>query len=285
MTDQEPQRRTMQAAADGNGRLAARPKPPAVNRSTGPHPLGLDATRDGWLYVPDRYRSAQPAPLLVFLHGAGGGAHRGKRLFQFIANRTGILLLVPESRGCTWDIIRGDFGPDVRFLDQALAHTFTAYALDAARLALGGFSDGASYALSLGLSNGDLFTHIIAWSPGFAAPARPYGRPRVFMTLVPAIGCYRSSGVVGALCQACVLPAMMSSTVNPAVGTSSCHGAHGTRSAGSWRHPRNAHPAIRYDEGAIAQAEHNYILRVDPRCMRSYFCYDSWVPTFEEEHV
>jgi hypothetical protein len=246
--------------------------------------LGLDAARDGWLYVPDRYRSAQPAPLLVFLHGAGGGAHRGKRLFQFIANRTGILLLVPESRGCTWDIIRGGFGPDVRFLDQALAHTFTAYALDAARLALGGFSDGASYALSLGLANGDLLPISSRGRQG-SRHRRPYGRPRVFMTLVPAIGCYRSSGVVGALCQACVLPAMMSSTVNPAVGTSSCHGAHGTRSTGFFRHPGNAHPAMRYDGGAPAQAEHSYILRVDPRCMRSYFCYDSWVPTFVEEHV
>ncbi len=30
-----------------------------------------------------------------------------------------------------------------------------------------GFSDGASYALSLGVPNGDLFTHIVAFSPGF----------------------------------------------------------------------------------------------------------------------
>lgn len=30
-----------------------------------------------------------------------------------------------------------------------------------------GFSDGASYALSLGLPNGNLFSHIVAFSPGF----------------------------------------------------------------------------------------------------------------------
>jgi len=35
-----------------------------------------------------------------------------------------------------------------------------------------GFSDGASYALSVGITNGDLFTHVIAFSPGFVAPAR-----------------------------------------------------------------------------------------------------------------
>ena len=33
-----------------------------------------------------------------------------------------------------------------------------------------GFSDGASYALSLGAANGDLFTHIAAFSPGFMRP-------------------------------------------------------------------------------------------------------------------
>jgi phospholipase/carboxylesterase len=34
-------------------------------------------------------------------------------------------------------------------------------------VALGGFSDGASYALSLDLTNGDLFASLIAFSPGF----------------------------------------------------------------------------------------------------------------------
>lgn len=181
MTNQVPHQQDTQAVAAGDGRLGARSKQPTANGPTGPHPLGLGAARDGWLYVPAGYRTEQPAPLLVFLHGAGGGAQRGKHLFQFIADRTGVVLLVPESRGRTWDVIRGGFAQDVLFIDQALAHTFTAYAVDTSRLAIGGFSDGASYALSLGLTNGDLFTHIIALSPGFAAPDRRHGRPRLFM--------------------------------------------------------------------------------------------------------
>src|SRR3712207_7974813 len=44
-----------------------------------------------------------------------------------------------------------------------------------------GFSDGASYALSLGIPNGDLFTHLVAFSPGFAAPDGQRGHPRVFV--------------------------------------------------------------------------------------------------------
>src|SRR5205814_1579092 len=59
---------------------------------------------------------------------------------------------------------------------------FSEYSVDAARIALGGFSDGASYALSLGLSNGQLFRYILAFSPGFMAPARIEGQPNVFIS-------------------------------------------------------------------------------------------------------
>jgi phospholipase/carboxylesterase len=41
---------------------------------------------------------------------------------------------------------------------------------------------GASYALSLGLANADLFTHVLAFSPGFIAPVRPAGTPRVYLS-------------------------------------------------------------------------------------------------------
>src|SRR4026209_2893772 len=68
------------------------------------------------------------------------------------------------------------------FIDAALRYTFQRVAIDPRRLALGGFSDGASYTLSLGLANGDLFTHLVAFSPGFIArPAPAAGRPLGFM--------------------------------------------------------------------------------------------------------
>jgi phospholipase/carboxylesterase len=40
----------------------------------------------------------------------------------------------------------------------------------------------ASYGLSLGIANGDLFRHVLAWSPGFAALATRVGTPRVFVS-------------------------------------------------------------------------------------------------------
>ena len=55
-------------------------------------------------------------------------------------------------------------------MDQAVHHVFERYSIDPGRIGLAGFSDGASYALSLGVANGDLFTHIMAFSPGFMRP-------------------------------------------------------------------------------------------------------------------
>lgn len=68
------------------------------------------------------------------------------------------------------------------FLDGALTQVFSQYSIDPDRLAIGGFSDGAPYALSLGLSNGDLFSHIIAFSPGFFHTAGATGKPQVFIS-------------------------------------------------------------------------------------------------------
>ena len=56
------------------------------------------------------------------------------------------------------------------------------YCSEAGHVAIGGFSDGASYALSLGLSNGDLFTHVMAFSPGFMQPAQRIGKPRIYLS-------------------------------------------------------------------------------------------------------
>ena len=164
-------------------RLRARPVPVPLERiQPGEHRLALGADRDGLLYVPRELPAA--APLLVLLHGATGAA-RGitSRLDVFVlADRVKAVVLAPDSRRGTWDVIRGEFGRDVAFLETALRHTFARVAIDPRRLAIGGFSDGATYGLSLGLINGDLFTHVLAFSPGFlVAPART-GRPSIFVS-------------------------------------------------------------------------------------------------------
>jgi phospholipase/carboxylesterase len=125
---------------------------------------------------------ASPLRLVLALHGAGGNAKGGLAPLLPLADTHGLLLVAPTSQSSTWDAVTGRWGPDVRRIDDALAQVFGSYPIDPARLAVSGFSDGASYALSLGLANADLFTHVIAFSPGFIAPALRFGTPRVFLS-------------------------------------------------------------------------------------------------------
>jgi phospholipase/carboxylesterase len=144
--------------------------------------LGVAARGDHLLYVPEGYRAAHPAPMVVLLHGAGGDARATLELLRGLADATGAILLAPTSHDYTWDVIVGGYGPDVEAIDRALQEAFSRYAVDPARLAVGGFSDGASYALSLGIDNGDLFTDVLAFSPGFMAPSVMVGTPRFFVS-------------------------------------------------------------------------------------------------------
>ena len=177
-----PRTRTAGETA-AEARLLARPtRLPKEPAEPGLHDLGLDKRRDGVLYIPSGYRADRPAPLVVLLHGAGGSARPALAPFRPLADDAGLILLAVDSRRQTWDVIEGGYGPDVAFLDRALAMTFAACAVDPARIAAQGFSDGASYALSIGVSNGDLFTHVIAFSPGFMAPTRQRGMPKIFIS-------------------------------------------------------------------------------------------------------
>ncbi|HEX9939409.1 MAG TPA: PHB depolymerase family esterase [Longimicrobium sp.] len=166
----------------GKGRLHARPaKVPGAGRA-GLYPLGLDAARDSYLYVPESHWPEQPMPLVLMLHGAGGHAHHGLGMLRHLADAYEFIVLAPASRGRTWDMLLDGYGADVALIDRALAVTFERYAVDPRRLAIGGFSDGASYALSLGVGNGDLFSHVLAFSPGFMEPDGQQGAPAVFVS-------------------------------------------------------------------------------------------------------
>lgn len=147
----------------------------------GQQPLNLGSERDGLVYVPAGYRADRPAPLVLLFHGANGRARGGIGLLQPLADAAGLILLAPDARGRTWDAVLDQFGPDIAFIDRALAQLFARYAIDASAVTVGGFSDGASYALSVGLTNGDLFSRVLAFAPGFMAPAERRGLPEVFI--------------------------------------------------------------------------------------------------------
>ena len=164
-------------------RLHARPAPgPREPAEGGLFSLPLTNGREGLVYVPASYRASQPMALIVALHGAGGSAQRGMNVLAPLADEYGAIIFAPQSGGPTWDILVGGFGPDVAAIDSALMQIYERYAVDPERRVLSGFSDGASYSLSLGLANGDIFTHIIAFSAGFADPWGLVGDPKIFMS-------------------------------------------------------------------------------------------------------
>lgn len=139
--------------------------------------------RGGILYVPSGYDPQRPAPLVVLLHGAGGDPRRAVDGIKRHAEAQGVIVLAPASQRITWDLIaERRYGEDARMLDALLREVFARYAIDPLRTTIAGFSDGGTYALSLGLSNGDLFGRVIAFSPGFVLPLRQVGRPDIFIS-------------------------------------------------------------------------------------------------------
>jgi phospholipase/carboxylesterase len=177
-------RRGFLAAAGGAAVLAyAEPLRAAADPvRIGQQPLKLGDDRDGLLYVPRGYKTDIAAPLVLMLHGAGNTALSVGYTFE-IADDLGVVILAPDSRDeATWDFLLHGFGEDVAFIGAALKDTYARCNIDRKRMAIAGHSDGASYALSLGLGTGDTFGRIMAFSPGVMQPAEVHGKPRIFIS-------------------------------------------------------------------------------------------------------
>lgn len=188
--------------ADGSGdRFNVRPRRDGA--ATGaptlePLELALGLGRDGAFYVPRPLREDQHRPVVFYLHGAGGS---GRRAIQWLvphADRTGAIVVAPDSRAATWDIVTRNGPRDVAFIEKALETIFDRHAVDSRRITIAGFSDGASAALSWGLANGDLFSRIAAFSPGGVHVETAREKPEVFIShgraddILPIVRCGRS---------------------------------------------------------------------------------------------
>ena len=145
--------------------------------------------------------SGSPRPLIVLFHGAGMSARNFLDGARAEADRCGCLLLSVQSAGATWDTVglvskaskegRASreqlFGTDTDRVEQALSVALRAADADRRSVMLGGFSDGASYALSLGLANPAIVRGVIAFAPGFhLEPATINPKQRLFIAHSPA---------------------------------------------------------------------------------------------------
>ncbi len=170
------------SSSDGSARLSARPGTPTGSVSPGLIRLGTGDVHDGYLYVPAGYHANTPAPLVLALHGASGNVTASLGLLEPYAEAKSFLIVAVNSSDYTWDGIIGSYGPEIAVIHTALQRAFARCNVDSTRVVIQGFSDGASYALGVGLANGDLFSRIVAFSPGFLheSNAGRHGKPEVF---------------------------------------------------------------------------------------------------------
>ncbi len=150
-------------------------------------------TQRAALFTPDELEPGRRYPLLAVLHGAGRQDEQLMKAYRDEAERRQALILIPRSFHMTWDLITAatqgaaasgagnapSSRPDLDFLEYAYDLIFRRYRVDAERLALIGYSDGASYALSVGLSNPHLFRAVMGWAAGFVAIENEAAEPGV----------------------------------------------------------------------------------------------------------
>lgn len=154
---------------------APAPVPYGVSR------IGIsDTDRDGTLYVPKNYKPGVPMPVVMMLHGFAGTSDGVRGMFP-LCEEFGVIMIAPESRGLTWGRSIPGFDDDVRYLGPAYRHVANLVDIDTTRVALGGVSDGAGYALSMGLAYGNSFNHLMIFMAGQMIPYRQQGKPKIFM--------------------------------------------------------------------------------------------------------
>jgi poly(3-hydroxybutyrate) depolymerase len=171
-------------------------------------PEPVDELPTGWVWIehgpqravlltPDEIDFGRRYPLVTVLHGAGRQDEMLIKAYRDEAEERQAFFLIPRSFHMTWDLIalglQGGGGPnpegheppsdrpDLDFLEYAYDLIYRRFPVDHRRQGLVGYSDGASYGLSIGLSNPHVFRALAVWAAGFVAlddTAAAEGTPR-----------------------------------------------------------------------------------------------------------
>jgi phospholipase/carboxylesterase len=161
--------------------LKSRPGTPSLTGDKGKSTFTvLDSS--AVIYVPLSVDRATPTRLILFLHGANRTVDFFVEAHRAAADESGAIILAPFACCGTWDGIQSAFGPDIAIIDAALKWTFDRWTINPAAVIMSGFSDGATYSLAVGRANGDFFSRVVAYSPGFLLPIEPRGKPPILVT-------------------------------------------------------------------------------------------------------
>ena len=179
--------RTRQPAVrPGRKRLPARRVPSCVSETAAPR---VCASRPG--EAASREGSSSPSTVRV------DPRRRASYAFREAWNVPGLVLVAPAAVGSTWSALHREEDLDLATVNRALAEAWRRCKIDRGRVAVGGFSDGATHALSIGLQNGAIFRSVLALSRRRAARCRPPRQaPRIHHARNPRRRTSRSAGAV-----------------------------------------------------------------------------------------
>jgi hypothetical protein len=115
---------------------------PRPSRAVGTHFRGMasEAFR-GWpyaVYIPDDYRGDEPFPLIIYLAGNSGPAIEGVQLGSPAFERTGFIVVYPNSWGGWWR------SATETMVDSLLKEVMRRYTIDPERVYISGLSNGGT---------------------------------------------------------------------------------------------------------------------------------------------
>lgn len=116
--------------------------------------VSREKKRTFYLFVPASVKEANPAPVLVLLHGSGRNGLSLVEKWKELAGREGIILAGPDAANSSGWSLPGD-GPD--FLHDLVESLKSKYPVNPRRVYLFGHSAGATFALYMSLFESEYF--------------------------------------------------------------------------------------------------------------------------------
>ncbi len=129
-------------------------------------------------HVPPNHDKTKAAPLIVALHGLGSSGDSIAGIWRSVANDAGAILIAPQAlrqvsgRGYDWNVV--EIAEAIAF--RAVEKTKEQYNVDAKRIVLTGFSQGAAMTFSIALRNPSRFAGAIPVAGWYSPRVTPISK-------------------------------------------------------------------------------------------------------------